>query len=106
MHFLNRYWELIADFFTVEVWTGRGFQRFDVLFFIELSTRKVEIAGVRIRSTANGCGDDGAELLLSSGCGFAICAGDHPYATSLSCALCSRILSSDLPPFRFGSFIY
>jgi hypothetical protein len=41
-----------ADFFTVEVWTRRGLQRFIVLFFIELSTRKVEIAG--IASVANG----------------------------------------------------
>jgi len=46
--FLNRHWELIvaADFFTVEVWTGRGLRRFVVLFFIDLSTRKMEIAGV------------------------------------------------------------
>ena len=46
--FLRRHWELIvaADFFTVEVWTRRGLQRFVVLFFMELSTRKVEIAGV------------------------------------------------------------
>ena len=46
--FLTRHWELIvaADFFTVEVWTRRGLRRFLVLFFIELSTRKVEIAGV------------------------------------------------------------
>jgi putative transposase len=46
--FLTQHWELIvaADFFTVEVWTKRGMQRFLVLFFIELSTRKVEIAGV------------------------------------------------------------
>ena len=46
--FLSRHWELIvaADFFTVEVWTRRGLQRFLVLVFIELSTRKVEIAGV------------------------------------------------------------
>jgi len=36
----------------VEVWTRRGPQRFIVLFFIELSTRKVEIAG--IASVANG----------------------------------------------------
>ena len=52
--FLTRHGELIvaADFFTVEVWTGRGLQRFIVLFFIELSTRKVEIAG--IASVANG----------------------------------------------------
>jgi len=52
--FLSRHWELIAatDFFTVEVWTRRGLQRFLVLFFIELSTRKVEIAG--IAQVANG----------------------------------------------------
>ena len=52
--FLTRHWELIvaADFFTVEVWTPRGLQRFMVLFFIDLSTRKVEIAG--IASVANG----------------------------------------------------
>ena len=39
--FLSRHWELIvaADFFTVEVWTRRGLQRFMVLFFIELATR-------------------------------------------------------------------
>jgi putative transposase len=52
--FLSRHWELIvaADFFTVEVWTRRGLQRFIVLFFIELPTRRVEIVG--IASAANG----------------------------------------------------
>ncbi len=52
--FLTRHWELIvaADFFTVEVWTRRGLQRFIVLFLIELSTRKVKIAG--IATAANG----------------------------------------------------
>ena len=51
---MTRHWELIvaADFFTVGVWTARGLQRFVVLFFIELSTRKVEIAG--IAPVANG----------------------------------------------------
>jgi transposase InsO family protein len=46
--FLSRHWELLVatDFFTVEVWTRLGLQRFVVLFFIELSTRKVEIAGI------------------------------------------------------------
>lgn len=46
--FLSRHWELViaADFFTVEVWARRGLQRFVVLFFIDLSTRKVEIAGI------------------------------------------------------------
>src|SRR5262245_41398800 len=52
--FLTRHWEQIiaADFFTVEVWTARGLQRYIVLFFIELSTRRVEVAG--IASVANG----------------------------------------------------
>jgi len=46
--FLRRHWSLIvaADFFTVEVWTHRGLQRYFVLFFIELSTRNVEIGGI------------------------------------------------------------
>jgi hypothetical protein len=52
--FLQQHWNLIvaADFFTVEAWTRRGLQRFIVLFVIELSTRKVEIAG--IAPVANG----------------------------------------------------
>jgi hypothetical protein len=46
--FLTQHRELIvaADFFSVEVWTIKG------LFFIELSTRRVEIAGISAR--ANG----------------------------------------------------
>ncbi len=46
--FLSRHWDLIVatDFFTVEVWTRRGLRRFLVLFFMDLSTRKVEIAGI------------------------------------------------------------
>ena len=43
---------MAADFFTVEVWTRKGLQRFVVLFFLDLSTRQVEMAG--IASTANG----------------------------------------------------
>ena len=52
--FLKRHWELIvaADFFTAEVWTAKGLPRYLVLFFMDLSTRKVEIAG--IASRANG----------------------------------------------------
>jgi putative transposase len=46
--FLGQHWDLMvaADFFTIEAWTRRGLQRFMVLFLIELSTRKVEIAGI------------------------------------------------------------
>src|ERR1051325_11881643 len=52
--FLQRHWGSIvaADFFIVEVWTRQGLQRFMVLFFIDLATRQVQIAG--IGSAANG----------------------------------------------------
>ncbi|HTF71797.1 MAG TPA: hypothetical protein VK638_54935, partial [Edaphobacter sp.] len=52
--FLAQHWEVLvaSDFFTVEVWTRKGLQRFMVLFFMELATRKVEIAG--IASVVNG----------------------------------------------------
>jgi hypothetical protein len=35
-----------ADFFTVDVWTGSGLTRLAVLFIIELSTRRIQIAGI------------------------------------------------------------
>jgi putative transposase len=52
--FLRRHWGQIiaADFFTVEVWTCSGLKRFIVLFFIDLSTRRVQIGG--IANSANG----------------------------------------------------
>ena len=52
--FLAQHWAMVvaADFFTVEVWTAKGLQRYVVLFFIELSSRRVEIGG--ISSAANG----------------------------------------------------
>ena len=43
---------MAADFFTVEVWTRRGLTRYVVLFLIDLSTRRVEIA--RMATQANG----------------------------------------------------
>jgi putative transposase len=46
--FLKSHWDVLAatDFFTVDVWSSRGLTRFAVLFVIELSTRRVEIAGI------------------------------------------------------------
>jgi transposase InsO family protein len=46
--FLNRHWDQIVatDFFTVEVWTCTGLQRFVVLFFMDLSTRRVQVGGI------------------------------------------------------------
>jgi hypothetical protein len=55
--FLRRHWSQIiaTDFFTVEVWTCTGLKRFTILFFIDLSTRRVEIGG--IASSASGTVD-------------------------------------------------
>ena len=52
--FLTRHWDQIvaSDFFTIEAWTAKGLQRYLVLFFMELCTRRVEIAGVA--TNANG----------------------------------------------------
>lgn len=52
--FLTQHWEQIvaAEFFNVEVWNGTGLRRFMVLFFIELSTRRVQIGA--ISAGANG----------------------------------------------------
>ena len=46
--FLKTHWDVLAaaDFFTVEVWSMAGLVRYSVLFVIELSTRRVEIAGI------------------------------------------------------------
>ncbi len=46
--FLKAHWEVLAaaDFFTVEVLTIGGLVRYSVLFVMELSTRRVHIAGI------------------------------------------------------------
>jgi transposase InsO family protein len=46
--FLSRQQDVIvaADFFTIEAWTRNGLTRFLVLFRIDLSSRRVQIAGV------------------------------------------------------------
>jgi len=46
--FLGSHWESLAatDFFTIEVLTMRGFVTHYVLFFVELKTRRVHIAGI------------------------------------------------------------
>src|SRR3954454_8028570 len=75
--FLARHWELIvaADFFTVEVWTRKGLQRFLVLFFIDLSTRKEELGG--IASTANGLWMSQIGRNVTDAVDEILCAVDH-----------------------------
>ena len=46
--FLNAHWKILvaSDFFSVEVWRLSGLTTYYVLFFIQLSTRSVKIAGI------------------------------------------------------------
>ena len=46
--FITRHLDQIVatDFFTVEAWTQKGLRRFVVLFFIDLSSRRVELGGI------------------------------------------------------------
>jgi putative transposase len=46
--FLKVHWDVLAaaDFFTVNVWTASGLTRMAVPFIIELSTRRIQIAGM------------------------------------------------------------
>ena len=50
--FLNAHWAMLsaADFFTVEVWGLRGLVTLYV-FFVELESRRIQIAGI----TPNPC---------------------------------------------------
>ena len=43
---------MAEDFFSVEIWTPKGLTRYIVLFLMDLSTRRVHIAGMASR--ANG----------------------------------------------------
>jgi putative transposase len=51
---LERHWDVLvaADFFSVEIWTRKGLTRYIVLFLMDLSTRRVHVAGMA--SQANG----------------------------------------------------
>ncbi len=51
--FLNAHGSEIAstDFFTVEAWTPRGLRTYDVLFLLELDTRRARLVGVTTSPT-------------------------------------------------------
>jgi putative transposase len=51
--FIKSHWESLAscDFFSIETWGLRGLTRYLVFFVIDVSTRKVEIAGIHSNPT-------------------------------------------------------
>jgi transposase InsO family protein len=69
--FLSRHWEVLvaADFFTIEVWTRSGLTRLMVVFLIDLSTRRVEIAGIATKADEIWM-DQVARSLCDAGDGF------------------------------------
>ena len=46
--FIRTHWDLLAatDFFTAEVWTAWGLTTYYILFFIQLRTREIHVAGI------------------------------------------------------------
>jgi hypothetical protein len=59
----------IADFFTVEVLTWTGIQRFSVFFVMELATRRVQVAGI-VRNPWGGWMEQVARNLTDGFSGF------------------------------------
>ncbi len=81
--FLKAHWGEIAatDFFTTEVWTVTGLKTIYVLFFIELRTRRVHVAGITPNPTDLFMGNatDGS-LGFLDGCRFMIHDRDTKYS--------------------------
>jgi hypothetical protein len=105
--FLSRHWAVIAaaDFFTVEVWTRWGLTRFLVLFLIDLSTRRVEIAGLATKADGiwmsqvarNHCDDGGGFL---TGKRYLIHDRDPLFTTEFLGTLAASRVKSVKPPPR------
>ena len=77
--FPSRHWEVMvaADFFTVEVWKRPGLTRFLALCPIDLSTRRVEIAGIATKAEGIWTGQV-ARNLCDGGDGFLTAARCSP----------------------------
>jgi transposase InsO family protein len=81
--FLKAHWGEIAatDFFTTEVWTVTGLRTLYVLFFIELKTRRVHVAGITANPTDLFMGNaTGGSLGFLEGCRFMIHDRDTKYS--------------------------
>src|SRR3954462_11770216 len=104
--FLTQHWGLIvaADFFTVEVWTPKGLKRFLVLFFLDLSSRKVEIAGVAASANGLWMNQSGRNVTdavdgILNGKRYLIHDRDPLFTTEFQCLLASISVNAiKLPP--------
>jgi hypothetical protein len=86
-----------GDSFTVEVWTPSGLQRFVILFFMELSTRRAEIGGIARRANGFVFNNSIVLMLLVYWCTLVVHAiGLH------GCERRSIDSLSSLPPSRDG----
>jgi putative transposase len=104
--FLSRHWDVLvaADFFTVEVWTRSGLTRILVLFLLDLSTRRVEIAGIATKAdgiwmdqVVRNLFDDGAGFL--TGKRYLIHDRDPLFTTTFLATLAANgVKSVKLPP--------
>ncbi len=81
--FLKAHWGQVAatDFFTAEVWTVGGLWTYYVLFFIDLKTRRVHIAGITPNPTDWFMGKAAVgALTFLKGCRYMIHDGDGKYS--------------------------
>src|SRR6202453_1126309 len=104
--FLKTHWQVLAatDFFTVEVWTGRGLVRYHVLFVIQLATRAVEIADVVPEPTESWMLQI-ARNLLDPWTGFLTSSRllIHDRATVFSEHFCQLLRSGQVEPLRLAA---
>ena len=70
-----------ADFFSVEVWTDHGLRTFHTLFFVNLTTQEVFIAG-----TTEYCSSEWLERTLN----WCIESGEIPFGTDACCLIRDR----------------
>src|SRR4051794_33058578 len=100
--FLTHHWDLIvaADFFTIDVWTAKGLQRFIVLFFSELLSRRVEIGG--ISAAANGLWISQVARNVTGSVDVRDQLGHSTSSLAYFCSTLVPVNSSRHSPYRFG----
>jgi len=101
--FLKAHWGEVAatDFFTTEVWTRSGLKTYYVLFFVELKSRRVHIAGLTTNPTDlfMGKAAEGAAEFLR-GCRYLIHDRDTKYSLRFKIVLEAAGVALIRTPFQ------